>query len=173
LITVSKGTLKPSVDPFENIPLEYPLAWYAMQNLSQCTNFTTFEANEFQKNQTSTITKKNTSGIFVEVQSGIDPTINHTLNNILENIKDREQLFFFSDSFKMITRHPEKLYKIIETVLNANAPVVTFNYYISNGYVARRTSLLKPAHSEKDLNEKFKKSSGLRKVHLEIIKKMR
>ncbi|CAM4372088.1 hypothetical protein U9M73_12980 [Paenibacillus phoenicis] len=173
LLSASQQITKPLVDPFEKIQFEYPLAWYVMRKLSKCTNFTTFGAKEILKSNDYTTNKSNASDIFVEVQSGIDPTINHTLNKILESIRNRKQHFFFSDSFKMITRHPEKLYKIIESVLNANAPVVTFNYYISNGYVARRTNLLKPAHSEKDLNEKYKNTNGLRKAHLEIIKIMR
>ena len=167
----SQDINKPLKDPFGNLQSMYPITWNAMKVLSQCTNFSIFETNSVDKPHFSKSTS--TPKQFVEVQSGIDPTINQTLNEILDRIGDGKQPFFFSDSFKMITRNPDKLYKVMEFVLSSNAPVVTFNYYISNGYVARRARLIKPAHSEKDLNEKYLITNGLRKVHLEVIKKMR
>ncbi|MDQ0170511.1 hypothetical protein [Paenibacillus tundrae] len=169
----SQNIKKPLSDTFENLQTMYPITWNAMQKLSQCINFAKFGAHCVDKSNISLSKSTCKPEQFVEVQSGIDPTINHTLNEILERIEEGKQPFFFSDSFKMITRNPDKLYKIIEIILRSNAPLVTFNYYISNGYVARRAILLRPAHSQKDLEEKHKRNGGLRKVHLEIIKKMR
>ncbi|GGG08752.1 hypothetical protein GCM10010912_61650 [Paenibacillus albidus] len=159
-------------DPFGHLSTKFPLAWYVMHKLSQCSNYITFEVPNELRIAHSPLQKHNTSTTSVEVQSGMDPNIDPTLREILLRVKNGEQAFFFSDSFKMITRHPEKLYRVIEEVLNAKAPIVTFNYYISNGYVARRSQLLKVAHSEKDLKYKFTNLKGLRKAHLEIIKKM-
>ncbi|MEK4297782.1 hypothetical protein [Paenibacillus sp. FSL R5-0914] len=159
-------------DPFGHLSTRFPLAWYVMHKLSQCSNYITFEVPNELKITHSLLEKQSESKKFVQVQSGMDPFIDQTLSEILHKIKNGEQPFFFCDSFKMITRHPEKLYRIIEEVLNAKAPIVTFNYYISNGYVARRSQFLKVAHSEKDLKYKFTNFNGLRKAHLEIIKKM-
>lgn len=159
-------------DPFRDLSTKFPLAWYVMHKLSQCTNYITFELPIELKTTHSLIKEQGSSKVLIEVQSGMDPNIDQTLSDILHKIKNGEQTFFFSDSFKMITRHPEKLYRVIEEVLNAKAQIVTFNYYISNGYIARRSQFLKVAHSEKDLKSKFTNFNGLRKAHLEIIKKM-
>ncbi|MGO4108964.1 hypothetical protein [Paenibacillus sp. YAF4_2] len=164
-------------EPDENLFIQlesiYPLAWSAMRHLSQCSNYMSFNNTNGSKTKSNIDINSTQSELFVEVQSGIDPKMNTVLVQILKRISDGQQPFFFSDSFKMITRNHDKLYKVLESVLASNVPVVTINYYISNGYVARRSDLLKPAHSEKDIREKLKISHGLRKIHLEIIKQIR
>lgn len=159
-------------DPFIELPTKFPLAWYVMHKLSQCNNYLTFETPKELKTTTNPIEVKSSSRVLIEIQSGMDLNLNHTLSEILTSIKDGKQPFFFSDSFKMITRHPEKLFRVIEEVLKSNAPIVTFNYYISIGYVSKRRPFLKVSHSEKDLKSKFKYLKGLRKTHLKIIKNM-
>lgn len=159
-------------DPFVELSTKFPLAWYVMHKLSQCSTYLTFEVPDNWILTPSINRKNNVLKTATEIQSGMDPKIDRILSEILYRIKIGTQPFFFADSFKMITRHPEKLYTIIEEVLQAKAPIVTFNYYISNGYVARRGQLLKVAHSEKDLEYKFTRSTGLRKAHSEIIKQM-
>ncbi|MEY9092567.1 hypothetical protein [Paenibacillus sp. RC84] len=173
LKTAARELQKPSNDPFINLAIKYPIAWVAMKNLSQCNNYKSYESQnstEYSRNLKKT---QPNSALCIEVQSGMDSEINNSLDQILENIKAGRQPFFFSDSFKMITRHPDKLYRIMEYVLSAQVPVVTFNYFISNGYVARRSSLLKQAHSERDMIKKLEISNGLRKEHFKIIKMMR
>ena len=48
----------------------------------------------------------------------------------------------------MITRNLDKLLSIIEFVLACGKPLVTINYYLSNGLVTRRRGLWQPAHSQ-------------------------
>lgn len=160
----------PDKNPFENLPRMYPTAWNAMKQLYQCKSYISFEPYKVGSSQINSINTEVVTDTFVEVQSGIDPKINDQLGKILENICSGQQSFFFSDSFKMITRHPEKLYKIIDSVLSSNAALVTINYYISDGYVSKRANLLKPAHSEKEIPGKLANKFGLRKAHQLILK---
>jgi hypothetical protein len=53
----------------------------------------------------------------------------------------------FAESFKAITRSFEKLLHIMEYVLVNDGPFVTCNYYITNGYTTKRSSLLRAAHT--------------------------
>ena len=69
----------------------------------------------------------------------------------------------------MITRNPRKLFSVLEFVLASGRAVVTHNYYVRNGYVARRTPLVRPAHDVSDLRMKFHDTSGLLPGHLEAI----
>ena len=46
----------------------------------------------------------------------------------------------------MISRNLDKLLSILEFVLACGKPVVTINYYLSNGLVLRRRRLWRPAH---------------------------
>jgi hypothetical protein len=51
------------------------------------------------------------------VLSGIDPSYDQQLVTILNYIKEGDLLYFFADSFKGITRNPDKLFRIIDFVL--------------------------------------------------------
>lgn len=110
---------EPVENPFSKLVINYPLAWNAMNQLCQCSNYKTFN----QQNKSSgfnLINLNSKTEDFVEVQSEIDPVINTTLLQILDKISKGQQPFFFSDSFKMITRNPDKLYKILDAVLVSN-----------------------------------------------------
>ncbi|GAA0387409.1 hypothetical protein [Paenibacillus motobuensis] len=161
-------------NPYVNLKDKYPVAWEAMKQLSQCINYIQFPSLEIPSQKPSIlINPANISGTKTEVQSGIDPTIDSLLQQILNLVIEGKQPFFFCDCFKMISRNPDKLFKILNLVLSSNAPVVTINYYISNGYVARRTNLLRPAHNESDIVLKLRNLSGVRKTHANILKIMR
>ena len=46
---------------------------------------------------------------------------------------------------------------------------VTSNYYISNGYVSRRSKLLRVAHTDKELDISMRNITGLSKRHAKVI----
>ncbi|CAM3906819.1 hypothetical protein COLU111180_13675 [Cohnella lubricantis] len=163
-----------SDDPYLHLKESYPIAWEAMKNLSQCTNYMQYPTLEYaQPKSIVTINPNEKSRTMTEVQSGIDPRIDNLLQQILNSVISGRQPFFYCDCFKMISRNPDKLFKVIDIVLSSSAPVVTTNYYISNGYVAKRSKLLRPAHDEDEILVKLKDTSGLRKSHLEILKIMK
>jgi flagellar motor switch protein FliM len=72
----------------------------------------------------------------------------------------------------MITRHPDKLFEVIEFVLNNDRTVVTHNYLIKNGHVAQRMSLLRPAHTVREARDKFQDRSGLSDAHDQAIREI-
>ncbi|MCM3359222.1 hypothetical protein [Psychrobacillus sp. MER TA 171] len=105
-----------------------------------------------------------------DIQSGIDPSFSETLLNILKELSYQEFPIFHSDSFKLITRNIEKLFKIIEYILNIDGIIVTNNFFISNTYVSKRKELLKPAHNHSDHLKNLNNLEGLTKTHLKYLK---
>lgn len=101
--------------------------------------------------------------------SGIDPSFDDDLLFVHEMIKERKAPFYFSPSFKKISRNPEKLFKVIDIVLRDGSSVVTINYYIKNGYIAKRKDLLRPPHHIREVKDKLESISGLRKTHREAL----
>ncbi|EFM09507.1 hypothetical protein PaecuDRAFT_3554 [Paenibacillus curdlanolyticus YK9] len=173
--TVAISLVDNANNPYIDLSSKYPIAWEAIKNLSQCKSYTKYNPIECdQASSTIFINPKMSDGMkTVEVQSGIDPTITDQLQHILNFVMEGKQPFFFSDSFKMISRNVDKLFKVLNIVLSSNAPVVTVNYYISNGYVAKRSNLLRPAHFESEVIDKIKDVSGLRKTHAAILKSVK
>ncbi|WP_374019098.1 hypothetical protein ABU162_04995 [Paenibacillus thiaminolyticus] len=176
-LAIKSSDLDDSSDPYRNLKDKFPLAWKAMYNLSLCQKYiqyppleTTIQHSPILINSVPSIKMHGTEE---EVQSGLDSTIDIKLQQILELVIRGEQPFFFCDCFKMISRNPAKLFNVVNIVLTAGAPVVTSNYYISNGYVARREKLLRPAHNKKDMALKLNNTFGLRKSHSNILKIMR
>jgi hypothetical protein len=100
--------------------------------------------------------------------------LGYQIEEELAKIQSGEISFLFRDSFKMISRNTDKLFYIIEYVLRANKIVITHNYYLSNGVIARRKPLLKPAQKQTDIYKKFNNKTGLVKRHqdsLRLLKK--
>ena len=79
------------------------------------------------------------------VASGIDPRIDEPLAHLLALVRDGMPFAVFG-SFKHCTRNPRKLYSVIEFIVGHGGAFVTPNYFISDGHVCRRRSLLRPAH---------------------------
>ena len=50
-------------------------------------------------------------------------------------------------------------------MLRCNVPLVTQNYFLQNGYVARRMNLLAPSHNREDLLRNLSNSNGLTSEH--------
>src|SRR6185437_7426627 len=77
------------------------------------------------------------------ILSGMAEQIEPELQRMLRLVRTGLYPGIFSDSFKMITRNPQKLFAVMEFVLANGRAVVTHNYYVRNGYVARRTPLVR------------------------------
>lgn len=80
---------------------------------------------------------------------------------------------FFVDSFKVISRNFERLLRIIQFLLENDCPFVTCNYYISNGYISKRLKLLRPMHSNKDFILKLRNETGISDKHRQELKRQR
>ncbi|MGR6129276.1 hypothetical protein [Paenibacillus sp. SER-28] len=176
--TVSKSVIIDN-DVYGKLMSSYPLAWGIIKELGKIV---------FQNKKYSIIDDKTNKSIvknskqksdnllrndqyFKEntvVLSGMDPNIDPYLSNVLKAISEGYPIFF-TDSFKTITRNPEKLLKIIDYVLANNASIVTCNFYISRDYVSARSELQRPMHSESETIEKLKNKNGLSKTHLKAL----
>lgn len=164
------------LDPYKDFNKLYPVAWKALFYLGQWNKF----AVEYKpiikpplKILRAPVATPTTKNLSTDVQSGMDPTMSPKLLAMLQMISDGKLDVLYVDSFKMITRNPEKLFKIIEIVLRAKSKVVTTNFYISNGFVARRKELLRPAHSTRDVLRNLKDASGLVKSHRNVLNQLR
>ncbi|KGP89665.1 hypothetical protein N780_10230 [Pontibacillus chungwhensis BH030062] len=150
-------------DLFYDLPKKYPVAWNALSHLSRGSKEMSFEpkkekeirVRELKRNNKSYNLHRNSKQSLV--QSGMDPTIDNQSIDYFREVKNDLDNVFFTDSFKGITRNIDKLLHIIEFFLRSNIPVVTFNCYISNGYVAnRKEKWQKPFHYTIDVQKKAK-----------------
>jgi len=152
---------KPEHDLFGSLPSKYPLAWEAFKQIALST----------MKYQYVTYSPAAADlADLPALESGVDGQ----LREELAKIQSGEISFLFRDSFKWISRNTETLLHVIELVLRANKTVITHNYYISNGTVAYRKPLMKPASKPSDIAKKFDNKKGLWNRHkdsLRLLKK--
>ncbi|RXT03559.1 hypothetical protein [Ammoniphilus sp. CFH 90114] len=161
-------------DPYGHIPLQYPVAWAALNKLAMnsrsISKYEPIKAEPFDieipSSRQMDFKKK------IHVISGMDPAIDEEFAKILYYVTDGNGMFF-SDSFKMITRHPEKLFKILEFVLRRKSKVVTFNFYLENGIVARRKKYIRPGHFGDEIPQKLKIVNGLVNIHRQALDEMK
>jgi len=164
-----------SKDVFRDLKDKYPVAWNALAELGKWSNKAqVFEKLEYEplkmaELQGTSIKESRKMGRFV-VQSGMDEKIDIDLLNVLSKISVDVQPVFYTDCFKMLTRNIDKLFKVMEYVLRKDCLFMTSNFYISNGYVAKRKSLLRPAHYGYEMDENLKQFEGLHQTHLKAFK---
>lgn len=177
LSLLSQENLYKEDNPYYQLQNKYPLAWAALREVNKMVGneakYMPIEDKNISSLTESNFPIHNTNSIDSVVLSGMDPTIDTKLMSILKAIENSQLEVFFSDSFKMVSRHPDKLFKIINFVLGHSASFVTFNYYLSNGYVAKRRPLLKPAHKDIEQRYKLTKLTGLEKKHQQALKCIR
>lgn len=125
-----------------------------------------FEKILFEKKTVKLPKLNNIADIKIDrvIEDGMTFEFNDKLIDVL-NIVIKDKMPFFTESFKFLSRNFEKLLLTIEYILQNGGTYVTFNYYISNGYISKRTELLKSAHSINESKNKFKFNSKLSKKH--------
>lgn len=163
-----------SHDPYKMLSVRFPVAWQALSylgrwDLVESTFNPVREPSSHELDLSSDTSIQDIPPFIREIQSGIDPAFTPGLVRILQLIREKELRLFYVDSFKSLTRHPEKLFKVLEAVLRTGAPVVTANFYIENGYVARRQRLVRPQHSREDTFANLKNLDGLTARHREML----
>jgi hypothetical protein len=143
---------------FYAVAENYPAAWRALRELA--SDFTgekkyspvVAPRYEIKGKQRVPVT---TEGV---TQSGIDPEISNELYSVLCNVAEDKNGYFYSDCFKAVSRHFEKLLRVMEFILSRNKIFVTANYAIANGYLKKRSPLLRPAS---DPGETMKKEASI------------
>lgn len=162
-------------DIYIDLKEKYPVAWNALIELGKWSNkaqvfdslkYEPFKIEELHQHPIIHSEKKTKT----DIQSGIDDKIDKGLLEVLNRISPDIQRFFYTDSFKTLTRNIDKLLKILEYVLRKECIFMTSNFYISNGYVAKRKVLVRPAHYDKDVEANLREFEGLRHNHLKAFK---
>ena len=161
---------QPGRDLFGDLPCRFPNAWHVLSLLGNspggeiaCT-FPMMEPEPVD----SAVARRHVERHTV-VCSGIDPRLDDHLVQVLGQIKAGDLDLFFSPSFKTITRNPEKLLYIIDSVLRYGGTVLTSNYLLSPTYLARRDPLLRPIHYNSELEAQLKNPTGLYDRHRDLL----
>src|SRR5262249_10267477 len=74
-----------------------------------------------------------------------------------------------SPTFKWLTRNPEKLLRVLESLLAWDAGLLTCNYCIHARYLARRARLVRPPHHEREIDPLLRNLDGLAPRHRTMI----
>ena len=173
---LSLPTLLSSQDIFGDLKRDFPHAWHVLSRLTQAkTQTISFPAcqaplPELPLSSFSVDESKQT-----RVESGISPHFNSQLVKFLHAIQDAEADLLFTDSWKMLTRHPQKLFRILDFVLAYQGSLVTHNYLLTATMASTRQGLLRPAHHTQSVITKFQNKAGLSTAHrkaLEVSKKL-
>lgn len=163
---------------YKEVSSRYKVAMKALTELAKCSEDTLekeyekvkfdkpFELEELNLVSSDKKTRKNE-------ESGIDATFNDSLCNFLIDIKKKKSKILVTDSFKMTTRNFEKMLKIIEFILTHDAFFATCNYLITNGYVSRRKTIIKAAHTDLEFLEKIKDLKEISNKYKSFLEKYR
>ena len=165
-VNLSTVPVQPKWDVFGDLPLRFPNAWHVLSllgNSSDLEMVCTLPMTDAEPMDLSN--SKRTLQNRTVVESGIDPSIDDFLLEILNNIEQRKCELFFSFAFKGITRNPEKLLSIIDHVLRWGGTLLTPNYLLSPMYLARRQPLLRPAHNTSEIEVQVANPHGLSERH--------
>lgn len=161
---------------YKKVKEMYPVAWNVMEAIGntkkKCLRFSKVNA-DVDKELISILNQQENSPqttLNSVVLSGYDENLDDTLINILRQACSDPHFVFFSNSFKMISRNVNKLFRILNFLLQHNAIVVTVNYYITNGYVEIRKPLIKPAHTTSQVYKDLQNIKGLSARHADVIK---
>jgi hypothetical protein len=163
-------------DIFGSLSVIYPNAWRVLSALANSAGtevtYGSPDTGSFDRLPPGS-TGKTTESATRVVSSGIDPAMDGHLTSYLSQIKDRECSLFFSDSFKGVTRNPDKLLYIVECVLTHGGSFVTHNYYLGQTYASRRLPLLRPFHLRSEVIARFGNQLGLSDRHRQALDEVR
>ncbi len=163
-------TFHPKRDVFGDLPHRFPNAWHALSLLGGSSeNEIDCDLPIIDGASIETSDSKWMVQHYNVVASGIDPRLDAHLVDILRKIKLREVPLFFSPSFKFITRSPNKLLFVIDSVLRSGGTLMTLNYFLSPTYLARRNPLIRPAHDTSEIESQIANHHGLGERHRELL----
>ena len=159
----------PQQDIFGSLSRRFPNAWRALSLLGNSVDVEiefslTDSAPEPIDFSTVQCTPQH-----IQIESGISPTMNAFLMELLTAFQKREAQMMVVPSWKGITRNPEKLLHVIDHALHHEATIITPNYLISGTYLARRNPLLRPSHVADELPDQLSNPIGLTKRHRETL----
>lgn len=165
-------TVTPSTDPFGALPRRFPNAWQCLAVLAHAAEneveYTLAKANAEPLEITGTGPRA-ARGTIVVVANGIDSCVDPELAKILAGVQRGELRQFTAPSFSRITRNTAKLLAILDHILRYGATLVTANYVLSATYVARRSPLIRPAHTSREAEVSLANPAGLSDRHRQLL----
>ncbi len=163
--------LKPEEDYYQNIFIKYPDSYQVLKILANTKkNEEYFEKIKVTKCSNLCIQGINTTGDREKLvtEDGYSKEIGLELTKALQSYL-QHRISFITYSFKYITRNFEKLLRILQFLLENDLVYVSSNYYIANGYVAKRKKLRRVPHTDQERNLNFRDITGLSKRHAKEI----
>lgn len=150
----------------------YPFAWRAFSHLAALTGAEqAYEPVSAAPPEALEVSANVSQGnLTVARLSGIEESLDPALLGYLTALREQKDPLFFSDCFKMITRHPRKLYRVVNFLLGYGIPLVTSNYLIAPDYVSRRMPLIRPAHRPGEIPAKLKNHHGVSPRHRDALR---
>jgi len=103
------------------------------------------------------------------ILNGVDSRFDSQLVRMLQLIDTGELGALFAPSFKHFSRNMAKLYQLLDVVLTRGAPVVTPNYYLTDGLVAARRLLCRPVHEPAGFLTYCRDLEGVAPVHADAL----
>lgn len=153
-------------DPFGDLQRDFPHAWHVLSRLAQAKTATlSFSACQARLPDLPVPSLSIDASKQTQVHSGISPHVDSQLVGFLRAIQDAEIDLLFTDSWKMLTRHPQKLFRILDFVLAHQGSVVTHNYLLTATMACTRQGLLRPARRVPSVMTKFQNQAGLSTMH--------
>ena len=145
-------------DIYFKLENQYKMAWKAFNELYCCggqerkyekiADYQHMNLKDLQPRQEVELKE---SKSFIQYESVISPVFNNQLINMIKQVINTDMPYFFIDCFKHLTRNVEKLFQILEILLQRNKVLLTSNYYIASNYVAKRTKLLRATHKTEEI----------------------
>jgi|GEM_PF-1496070 hypothetical protein len=165
----SNDGAEPLKDIYIRLVNKYPLAYKALWYLGDSASVNCYWPAD-RTTKPLMFPKKAADKNASTCLSGISGDMDAKLVHALRSIRNGEVSFFYADSFKWVTRNIEKLYRVIDYVLCCGSAVVTYNYYISNGYISQRVNPRPPAHTTSEVVAKLREIDGVSARHYEVLK---
>jgi hypothetical protein len=166
---------KASSDVFRSLSKQFPESWRRLEILANSDlsehNFTAQADKQFQ--QPLLDEEAGRGGAKTTVLSGYAPDIDPDLRRILDLIRAGEGEFFFTSTFKWLTRNPQKLLRVIESLLSWNRSYVTSNYLIGRDYCAKRQPLIRPPHTVVEMTGNLTNEVGMVERHRQCLRLVR
>lgn len=162
--------LPPERDVFRRLAGAFPRAWAWLQRLATLTELDVDLGDvplDFPAPPPEALPDQIT--LTPTVLSGYDPGIDRTLRQHLDLVRQGEREVLFSPTFKWLTRNPEKLLRVLESLLAWDAGLLTGNYCIHARYLARRARLVRPPHHEREIDSLLRNLDGLAPRHRNMI----
>jgi len=174
---ISNGINPLECDIYGDLAKKYPMAWAAIAELANSDNNTitynpvsagkisalgiSYGQPKLAKAQISS-NKRSLSRVVVE--DGYATVLNRELKNMLKNVV-AAKIPLIVDGFKTLSRNVDILFFVIEYLLGNELMLVTTNYYISNGYVERRITPLKPGSTVREMRSNYLNREGISDAH--------